>query len=845
MRKPYWALVLIIICLQSIPLLSQEEVLDEETKTKEEKVDKDVQKAYDAFEAEEYYIAIELLKNAFTEAKGRDKKSEILFMTGECYRKINDYKYAENYYEKAVKLGYKDPVAQLYLGDMLKAQGEYEEAIEVYQEYKKKNPSDRKGEIGIESTRKAAEWQQAPSLYQVANMKDINSRNMDFSPIYGGKARENDVIVFVSSREESEGSWEDGWTGQSFMDLYVTSAERKKSRRRNRGNDDKVDNAADLKWSTPVPLDEAGIVNSKHHEGTAAFDSRKKELYFTKCIKENNVKLGCSIWKTEKQGQNWKEPELVVIGEDTTANVGHPSLSPDDKYLYFVSDGFNSRGGRDIFLTTYDRRSRSWSTPKNLGPKVNTDRDEYYPFAHSNGYLYFSSNGLPGMGGLDIFRVKVGSDGMPMEEAENMKYPINTNYEDFGLVFEPGSDERGFLSSNRKGGRGSDDIYAVFKTPVVFMLEGVVTSSKTGRPIPQATVRLDGSDGTSVVINADNDGYYIFDKEKINKETSYKLTFEKKKFLSSTGDITTIGIPLSAFEYVPSANEYQNMLRLNKALDPIEEPIVLPNVFFDLAKWDLRPESRLALDSVVTILSNNPTIVIELRSHTDYRDSEASNQILSQKRADTCVSYLISKGIAADRLVAKGMGESEPFRIPESYKFYGAGKFSEGQVLSEAFIKKQAPELQEVANQINRRTDFKVLRDDYVPAEGLNEPEAVDPRDIIEQKKNEVAPPGKIHIVKGRQSLGVIARQYKINIRELKSLNGGLRGVRPFEGLQLKVEPDGNYEEWDASHYQVKGRGMKLKNVAKEIDIDDDILEDLNPDWKGKDLQPGLWVKIK
>ncbi len=851
MKIPYWGVFLFLSTLISTPNFAQEEESNQnqDSQKKEKPLDKDVEKAYDAYNAREYTLAIELLKRALSEVSGREAKTEVLFKLAESYRNINDYKEAERNYQRAYKLGYEDPVAQLYYADMLKAQGEYEEAIEAYQEYKKANPSDPRGEIGIESTRQAIAWQNSPSLYQVSNMGDINTRYMDFSAVYGGDRREDtDVLIFASSREEATGSKEDGWTGETFMDLFTTSSERKNSRRRGRGNDDDLLDVTELKWSIPVPIDEEDIVNTGFSEGTACFDSRKKTLYFTRCIREKDKKLGCSIWTTEEVGQSWRQPEPIIIGADTSSNVGHPSLSPDDRLLYFVSTDYTSRGGRDIFVTTFDRRSKTWNTPQNLGPKVNTERDEYYPFAHDDGYLYFASNGLPGMGGLDIFRIKVGEDGLPLGDAkaENMQYPINTNWDDFHLVLEPGSDKRGFLSSNRKGGQGSDDIYAVFKTPLVFKLEGVVTNSKTLQPIPEATVKLDGSDGTSLETTADKDGYYLFEEDKIKEDVNYKLTFEKKKFITNTGDVTTIGIPISAFEYLPSETQFVHTLRLNKALDPIEDPIVLPNVFFDLGKWDLRPEARNSLDSVVTILNNNPTFVIELRSHTDYRDSDASNKILSQKRADTCVSYLISKGIDAPRLVPKGMGETEPFYISETYSGYGADQLPEKVTLTEKFIKTElSPEKQEIANQINRRTDFKVLRDDYVPAGGLDRPEAVDPNAIIEQKEKEANAPGEIYIIKGRESFGVVARKNNIDIRTLKELNGGLRGLRPFDGMQLKVTPDGNYEEWDATHFQVERRGQDFKDIARKLDMDDDKLEELNPDVDDRNLQPGFWVRIK
>lgn len=842
MKLPYWGLLVLFLFTSLPSTYAQDKGEDTDPKPK---VHKDVQKAYDAYEAQKYFEAIELLKTAFSKVKGRKDKTEVLFLTAEAYRMMNDYENAQKNYEKTIKLGYKDPIAQLYLADMLKAQGEYEEALVAYEEYKKLAPTDRKGEIGIESTKQAVAWEKAPSRYLVTNIKGLNSSNMDFSPIFGGKMRENNTILFVSSREESMGSKEDGWTGEEFMDIYTSTAERKK-RRRSRGGDDDTSekNPADLKWSTPIPLDEE-IVNTKNHEGTACFDSRKKALYFTKCINEKEMKLGCAIYVTEKQGQNWKEPEQVIIGTDTNANVGHPTLSPDDKFLYFASDGFGAKGGKDIFVTTYNRREKRWEQPTNLGPKVNSDRDELYPFAHDDGYLYFSSNGMGGMGGLDIFRVKVGVDGMPVDKAENLQYPINTNWDDFGVLWLPGDNKIGYLSSNRKGGKGSDDIYSIFRTPLVFNLEGVVTSSKDGKPIPEATVKLDGSDGTSIQITADKDGYYIFDKEKIKEKTSYKLSFSKKKFLNNTGDVTTIGIPMDAFEFIPSQAQFLHTIRLNRTLDPIEVPIVLPNVFFDLAKWDLRPEAQLAMDSVVSILNNNPTIVIAMRSHTDYRDSEEKNQVLSQKRADTCVSYLVSKGIPRARLEARGMGEGEPFFVAEDYKGYGADQLAKSVTLTEKYIKSLSKDKQEVANQINRRTDFKVLRDDYVPSDKPEEEAVLTPEQILAKKETEAPAAGEIYVVGKRESFGTIARKLKISIRDLKSLNGGLRGVRPFEGLQLKIQKDGNYEEWDASHYQVKKRGETFRSIAKQLDMKAKDLEALNPDVDKKNLQVGLWIKTK
>jgi peptidoglycan-associated lipoprotein len=842
-----------LTCFSFLQLSAQPDDGDDSGTTQQDpdkKVDKKVQKAYDAYNGNEFAYAIDLLKKALTEVRGRDDKAEISFMIAESYKNIQDYKNAGRYYQRAVKLDDdKYKMAQLYFGDMLMAQGEYEEALVEYKAYKKLAPSDPLADEAIESVDKAVKWKDEPSRYTVNNMKVINSRSRDFGVTFGGKMRENDVLIFTSNRDEATGGSEDGWTGEEFMDLFITTAERKGRGRRSRGaseDDDELVNPADLKWSTPVLLDEE-FVNTRDHEGMAAYDSRKKELFITRCVRpDGKEEYICGIYITKQQGVNWAEPERIIIGTDTMANVGQPSLSPDDKYLYFVSDEFNTKGEHDIFMTTYDRRAKAWATPKNLGPAVNTSREEYYPFMHDDGYLYFSSDGLPGMGGQDIFRIKMGENGLPEPGAksENMRSPINSNKEDFGLVFQPGGDQIGYLSSNRDN--DNDDLYSVMKTPLVFNLQGVITSSKDGTPVPEATIRLEGSDGTSIVQTADRDGYYIFDKSKINADVQYQLTFEKKKFLSNTSNTTTVGVPLTSFEYIPSDNQFLNTLTVNKVLDPIEVPIVLPDVFFDLNKAFIRPEAKVALDSVVNILNTNPNIVIEMRSHTDYRGTDAANNDLSQRRADSTVAYLIKREIDSARLVARGMGETEPFVIPDNYKGYGAGEFTAGTTLTEKYINTLSAEKQEIANQINRRTDFKVLRDDYVPANAkAGGSDAVDPRDIINDKQNEEAPPGEIYTLKNRESLGVVARKFGINIRDLKSLNGGLKGVRPFEGMQLKVEKDGDYTKWDETYYQVQFREDSFKEIARKLDMDDDTLEDLNPDISDRDLKPGLWLKIQ
>ncbi len=792
----------------------------------EESVSKEMARANEAFKYNEYYSAVQLYKKAFQRTRSKNEKLEITFRQGECYRMMQDAKSAANFYARAIKLDYGDPIVYYRHGQMLKILGEYEDAIIEFQKYSELRPDDQRGKTAIDAVKKAKEWQENPTRYLIENAKDLNSKYHDFAVTYGGKPNMNDEIYFVSDRDEASGKLTDGWTGSGFTDIFVSKAERKKTRGR-RGDDA----ADDLAWSMPVPL-EGENINSRYHEGPLTFDSRRRTMYFTRCVKERNNQLGCAVYKADKRGQGWGEPEIIVVFPDSITSVGHPSLAPDDETLYIASDHEDGYGGRDIYMTRYNRRERGWEAPKNLGPSVNTLGNELYPFIHEDGYLYFASDGLPGMGGLDIFRIKINEDGMPEGEAENLKYPINTNANDFAIVFDGDDAEKGYLTSDREGGRGGHDIYEVQLAPLVFEIEGRLTSKKDKRPINTGSVKLDGG-GESYTVVTDKSGYYKFSIEQVQENVNYTLSFEKSKFLSGTAETTTKEIAFDAFEFVPDEKHYLHIIKVDKALEPIEVPIVLPNVFFDLAKWDLRPESKEALDSVITILNNNPKIVIELRSHTDYRDTRERNQVLSQKRAQSCVDYLIEQGVDSARLVARGMGEDEPFKVPEGYDGYGSEHFKEGTVLTEQFIKRQSATIQEVANQINRRTDFKVLRDDYVPTKKV-----VDAKG--EEKIVEIKP--VIHEVVGRESLGAIAQEYNINIRELRELNGGLRGVRPFEGMELKVVPEADYSEWDRTRYRVQ-MGDKLSKISKELGVKTKELRDLNDGINDSDLVPGMILK--
>jgi len=494
-------------------------------------------------------------------------------------------------------------------------------------------------------------------------------------------------------------------------------------------------------------------------------------------------------------------------------------------------------------MTTYDRRARQWNAPTNLN--INTRGDELYPYAHGDGYLYFASNGHVGMGGFDCFRVKLDENGMPVGDVENMLSPVNSEADDIALRWVPGDNtEKGFVISNRKGTRGEHDIWHVTEWSKEFEVTGTVVSSKNGKALNDVTIEVSDKEGNSFSITTDANGRFKIDRGTLGEDKSYKLNLSRKRFLTAVGDVSTKDLMLSDYSPIKEERTYVKSYNLKLVMDPIEVPIVLPNVFFDLAKWDLREESKVALDTVYNILQRNPTITIGLRSHTDYRDTDEKNQTLSQKRAQSCVDYLIEKGIPAERLTAVGMGESEPFEIPQNYAGLGADLFDAGSVLTESFIRRQGADAQEVANQVNRRTDFKVLSDDYVPSASVASEEGGEAGGTAKPKKDENPIGQTLTLGPKDRSLGKIAMSNGMNVVELKKLNGGLRGARPLPGMVIKITKNGDYTDFDASHYQVQ-RGDKINTIAKKNGVSAKDIKQLNDFRNDKDLIVGSWIQIK
>ncbi|MEI6816566.1 MAG: OmpA family protein [Bacteroidota bacterium] len=643
------------------------------------------------YDKQNYFEAKDLYKKAYTKEKDKAIKTEILFKIGDCYRMLLDNKNEIQWLEKAIKAKYPDPIALLYLAQAQKMSGKYADATVTFNKYKAAVPSDNRGELGAQSCELSAKWIQKPTRYSVNNMVGINSKFSDFATCYAKKDLK--VVMFTSNRQESLGNAVDEGTGSKFSDIFETSLDRKG------------------KWSTAKAL--PAPVNSPMNDGACCFDKKYTEMFFTRSLNMKG-KVRSKLFVTKRRGQTWDEPTSLPFCNDDSSSYGHPSLSPDGTTLFYTSDIPGGQGGFDIYFSKYDKAKKAWGDPVNCGPNVNTDRDDQYPFIRSDTVLYFSSYGHLGMGGLDIYRAVL-ADGA-WGNVTNMKYPINSPADDFAIVFEDEKRESGYLSSNRDGGKGSDDIYSFYLPPIVLTLKGVARDKDNNNEIPDAKIEMVGSDGSSVSAVTDKSGGYKFDSAQFHPNVIYKLAASKKDYLGDKGEESTMGQELS--------KDYIHDFKLKF----VKKPIVLPNVMYVFDQATLIDVSFPSLDTLVKVLNDNPTITIELDANTDARGDADYNKKLSQRRADTVVMYLIQHGIDSARLKPVGMGKSNPRTLTEDVTATGVYKgkelkpahFKKGDYLTESFIAKLSSEDEkEAAHQLNRRTEVKILTQNYVPKGGI------------------------------------------------------------------------------------------------------------------------------
>lgn len=630
-------------------------------------------KADKLFETGDYFKAIDIYKKSYSKTKKKAAKAEISFKIAECYRLMNMTKEAPSWYKKAITGKYPDTHAVLYYANLLKINGEFDKAKEQYQLYKELVPDDARGSLGIESIEIIKKWTANPSAYIVTELKAFNSKQSDFCAVYSKSSYSE--IYFTSTREGSLGNKTNNASGEKYSSIFVVNQDRKG------------------KWSEPVLLDE-GIVNTNFDEGTPNLNKNKVAMYFTRCTKEKGVNSGCKIYYTEKKSQAWIAPTELKILADSSITVGHPAISEDELTLYFVAEMKEGFGGKDIWRVTRARKTDKWGKVENLGGQINTIGNEMFPYVRNDSTLYFSSDGHLGMGGLDIFKATLSKG---IWHLENMKSPINSEADDFGISFKDEANDAGLFSSTRNEKMG-DNIYTFSLPEIKIVLAGLVKDAETGLTLEGAKVSLIGSDGTSMDRVTAQNGSFRFD---LSAETDYLLTAEAANYLKGKAEETTSGI------------EKTTTLNIEILMPPIKKVFELPNIEYAYAKADLSPISMVSLDNLVELLNDNPNITIELGANTDFRGTTEGNETLSQARAQSVVDYLISKGISQKRLIAKGYGESHPKtvdkKIAEIHTF-----LKENNVLDENFINNlQTTTQKEIAHQLNRRTEFRILSTDF------------------------------------------------------------------------------------------------------------------------------------
>lgn len=621
----------------------------------------------------EYYDAAAIYRKVYakTPAKNKAQRGMVAYKMGECYRLTNNTSRAVSSYRNAVRYKYPDSSSVFYLAQMLHKSGRYPDAIKQYQAFLDSFPDHALSKMGIEGCRMAPEWKKNPSRYTVQRMEPFNSRRGEFCPMFYGK--DNDLLYFTSSREAAIGDKKSAITGFKNNDFFMVKKDEKG------------------KWQNPEAIDDG--INTEFDEGIGSVTPDGNTMYYTFCAKDNTVAKTAEIRSSPRSGAKWGQGQRVEITKDTFSVFAHPAVSPTGDYLYFVSDMPGGIGGKDIWRAAIVG-SNQFGYAENLGPEINTEADEMFPYVHTDGALYFSSNGHPGMGGLDIF-IAVQDSATQKWKITNAGYPMNSSGDDFGITFGTGGDF-GYFSSNRNDGRGSDHIYSFGRPSYSVILEGFV-SDNDDEPIPDATVRLVGKDGSIEKFVSRKDGSY---KATLKRGMDYVMMASAKGYLNKMKKLKT------------DPEEKDQIYYADFFLPSITKPVLIENIFYDFDKATLRPESEKALDEVIEMLDDNPNVTIELSAHTDRKGSDEYNDGLSQRRAQSVVDYLCNNGVDPERLSPQGYGEKSPKiinrKMAEKYPF-----LKEGDVLTEEFVLTLTPEQQEIADQLNRRTEFKVLRTDY------------------------------------------------------------------------------------------------------------------------------------
>lgn len=624
----------------------------------------------------EYYDAATQYKKAYaaTPAKQRDLRGQRALKMARCYARINQTQRAIAALNNAVRYHQADSSALLILGQMQLKNGSYRDAEKTFTLLLDSMPHNALVKAGLESAKQAPAWKAAADFsgYTVKRQDIFNSRRSEYSPALSGD--DSDQLFFSSTRNTAQGDEYSGVTGIKNADIFWSQKDEKG------------------KWLKPEAI-ESGL-NSADDEGACAFTPDGKVMYLTICRTDPSYPRYAQIASSKRSDASWSKPTVEEITRDTLSTFAHPAVSPDGQWLYFVSDMPGGMGGYDIWRIMI--AASGLVGLENLGAPINTAGDELFPTFRPNGDFYFSSNGHPGLGGLDIFIARPEErGGEVVYELEHPGYPLNSQGDDFGMTFE-GLHNRGYFSSNRGDARGWDHIFSFEKHEIEQTVKGWVYE-RDGYELPQALVRMVGSDGTNLKLSVKGDGSF---NETLKPGVDYVFLGTCKGFLNHKEELHV--------DTVSESKEYV----LQFPLASITAPVLIDNIFYDFDRATLRPESTAALDELIVLLNENPNVTIELSAHTDYRGSSAYNKGLSQRRAESVVAYLTAHGIAADRLTAVGYGKEKP-KVIKRKLTEKLPWLKEGDTLTEEFIKTLDEEKQEECNQLNRRTEFIVLRTTY------------------------------------------------------------------------------------------------------------------------------------
>lgn len=628
--------------------------------------------ADEQMERGEFYDASRTYRKVYNKMTKREQRLErggVALKMAECYRRLGMDSRASAAYQNAIRYGAADSMVTLRLAQSLHAEGKYAPAINSYREFLTLAPENEEAKLGLSGAEQALKAKEAPTRYVVRQHKLINSRRSDYAPMFLGA--DGDQLLYTTTNEKVKGDNRSEITGTKKPDIWMM-------KKNELGQ-----------WQKPEAVE--GELNTEVEEGICSFSPDGQTMYLTRARREPNSSTVVEIYTSQRSDASWSAPVKFDITADTLSSYGHPAVSPDGEWLYFSSDMPGGQGGYDLWRINLKERAGSL---ENLGEFINTPGNEQFPYLRTDSLLYFSTDGRPGMGGLDIFRAQRTPTGG--WNVTNMGWPMNSPADDFGITFDPTGGEKGFFSSSRGDARGYDHIYTFELPELQIWISGWVLD-RDEEPVANAVIRIVGNDGSNQKAVGKSDGSFRFP---LQRGVSYTMLAGARGYLNARQEFTS--------DTAEEDAEYG----VDFILASINKPVVVENIFYDFDKATLRPESKEALDEMARILRENPNVTIEMASHTDRWGTEEYNLRLSGRRAQSVIDYLIAAGIEPERLQPQGYGKSRPKKITRKLA-REFPQFEEGTVLTPEFIETLEPDDQDAADQINRRTEFQVLSIDY------------------------------------------------------------------------------------------------------------------------------------